>query len=263
VGERVRVSSTVCNSAIFYDVTHPNFLECEKGIIMIRRALMVVAKQPAPGQTKTRLSPPLDSSQASALYECFLRDTLDIIRCARQILDFQPIIAYLPAGAEAYFRALAPDFDLLLQQGAGLSERLHNATSHCLQNGYDQAVIMDSDSPTLPFASVCAAFTTLEGPADVSLGPCDDGGYYLIGLKKPVPALFLNITMSTPQVVADTLAQAEANKLTVQILPTCYDIDFAADLHRLVSDLANLPNSIAQHTRHFIDAHPALVMGLG
>ena len=126
---------------------------------MTRRALMVVAKQPAPGQTKTRLSPPLDGTEASALYECFLRDTLDIIRQAQHMIDFDPIIAYLPAGAEGYFRTLAPDFGLLLQQGNDLSERLHNATAHCLTNGYDQAVIMDSDSPTLPASSLRDAFT--------------------------------------------------------------------------------------------------------
>jgi glycosyltransferase A (GT-A) superfamily protein (DUF2064 family) len=83
---------------------------------MTQRALIVVAKQPAPGQTKTRLSPPLSGNKAAALYECFLRDTLDTIREARKLIDFQPIIAHLPSGTEPYFQELAPDFELLLQQ---------------------------------------------------------------------------------------------------------------------------------------------------
>ncbi len=210
---------------------------------MARRALMVVAKQPAPGQTKTRLSPPLRGQDAAALYECFLRDTLDTIRRARESLEFQPIIAYLPPGAEGYFRELAPDFERLLQQGENLSERLHNATAHCLLNGFDQAIIMDSDSPTLPAANLCQAFRVLDDGADVSLGPCDDGGYYLIGLKQPAPDLFLNVTMST----------------RVGMLPICYDIDYVADLRRLVSELDFLPHEIARHSRQFLASRLSIV----
>lgn len=225
---------------------------------MTRRALLVVAKQPAPGQTKTRLSPPLQGGQAAALYECFLRDTLDLIRAVRARIGVQPVIAYLPQGGEGYFRALAPDFDLVLQHGADLSERLYHATAHALTHGYDQVAIMDSDSPTLPVTSVCRAFEALDGPADVTLGPCEDGGYYMIGLKRPAPDLFLKVTMSTPTVAKDTLAQAQANGLNVELLPPCYDIDYVADLHRLIAELATLPETVAAHTRAFIANNPAV-----
>src|SRR5262249_31365020 len=153
----------------------------------MKRALMVVAKQPAVGQTKTRLCPPLSGEEAAAIYECLLRDTLDLIRAARQQMAFDPIICFLPAGSEAYFQEIAPDFMLRLQEGRDLSERLEQATRMALTAGkYDRAVIMDSDSPTLSPDYLCEAFTALED-ADVSLGPCDDGGYYLIGLKRPAP----------------------------------------------------------------------------
>jgi uncharacterized protein len=232
---------------------------------MTRRALMVVAKQPAPGQTKTRLSPPLTGEEAAALYECFLRDTLDTVRSARHVIDFQPIIAYMPSGAESYFRNLAPDFDLLPQQGADLSERLNNATAHYLTiGGCDQVVIMDSDSPTLPAENLCRALALLDSAdVDISLGPCDDGGYYLIGLKRSEPDLFLKVTMSTPQVVQDTLAQARAKNLRVEMLAMCYDIDYVADLQRLVDELADLSSKIALHTRAFLLAHPVVAGGTG
>lgn len=226
---------------------------------MTRRALLVVAKQPAPGQTKTRLSPPLSGEEASSLYECFLRDTLDIIRAARQRVKFLPVIAYLPMGAAPYFHALAPDFDLLLQEGRNLSERLHHATSYYLNSAYDRVAIMDSDSPTLPAENLCHAFEMLDNGADVSLGPCDDGGYYMIGLKERAPDLFLKVTMSTPNVVSDTLARARENRLLVGMLPACYDIDYVADLHRLVSELASLPEHVAQHTRAFVQENPTLL----
>lgn len=223
---------------------------------MTRRALMVVAKQPSPGQTKTRLSPPLTGEAAAALYECFLRDTLEIIRAARKLCLFDPIIAYLPEGGESYFRELAPDFDLLLQQGVDLSERLNNATSHCLTiGGYDQAAIMDSDSPTLRPEYLSAAFTELD-QADVTFGRVDDGGYYVIGLKKPAPRLFLNVTMSTRTVAQDTLDCAAQESLSVHLLPTSFDIDYGADLRRLLDELRILPEQVASHTRTFLHANP-------
>ena len=92
-----------------------------------RNALLVVAKRPAAGQTKTRLTPPLSPEQAAALYECLLRDTLDLIR---RVPDVQPAIAFLPEDAEGYFAALAPDFELFPQEGPDLGARLDNALSH-------------------------------------------------------------------------------------------------------------------------------------
>ncbi len=65
---------------------------------------------------------------------------------------------------------------------------------------------MDSDSPTLPPAFLSQAFTALADGADVTIGPCDDGGYYLIGIKKPIPRLLREVQMSTPTVTADTIA---------------------------------------------------------
>jgi rSAM/selenodomain-associated transferase 1 len=221
---------------------------------------MVVAKQPSPGQTKTRLTPPLNGEQAARLYECFLKDTLELIRAARQMCDFDPIIAYLPADAEDYFRELAPDFGLLLQVGNDLSERLNNAVNHCLNTGgYDHAAIMDSDSPTLPPETLSYAFTLLD-EADVTLGAVDDGGYYVIGLKKSAPSLFLEVTMSTATVTRDTLARADAANLSVKLLPTSYDIDYASDLRRLITELETLPAHIAPHTRTFLQANPDLRM---
>ncbi len=226
---------------------------------MTKRALLVVAKRPAVGQTKTRLCPPLSGQEAAAIYECLLRDTLDLVRLARQQLAFDPILCYLPEGAEDYFREMVPDFALDLQAGRDLSERLEHATTTALTDGkYDQVVIMDSDSPTLSADYLCQAFTALD-KADVSLGPCDDGGYYLIGLKRPTPDLFLKVQMSTPQVVADTLAIAQSLDLQVAQLPGSFDIDYVADLRRLIEVLDQLPASVAVHTREFLNGHRAIL----
>ena len=182
-------------------------------------ALLVVAKRPAPGRTKTRLTPPLSPVQAAALYECFLRDTLDLVR---RLSGVAPAIAYLPAEERAYFEALAPDFELVLQEGADLGERLDSALTRLLMVGYQHVAIMNSDGPTLPLACLTGAFDALAGGADVVLGPCDDGGYYLIGLKQPAPRLLREVRMSTPDVLADTLVIAAEEGLTVELLPTWY-----------------------------------------
>jgi rSAM/selenodomain-associated transferase 1 len=211
-------------------------------------ALLVVAKRPFPGHTKTRLSPPLSPRDSADLYENFLRDTLDIIRL---VPDVQPIISYLPLKEEAYFRSLAPDFALLPQHGDNLGARLDNALTHCLMNGYQNAVIMDSDSPTLPAAYLAQAFTALD-KADVVLGPCADGGYYLIGLNHPQPCLLRGVQMSTPHVVRDTLNLAAADGLSVIQLPLWYDVDTAVELERLKLELASLPLERASHTRRFL-----------
>jgi uncharacterized protein len=216
-------------------------------------ALIVVAKQPAPGKTKTRLSPPLSPEQASALYECFLRDTLDQMR---RVDEVQRVIAYLPLEADEHFHQLAPDFKLTPQVGDDLGVRLDNALTFHLSHGYECAVIMDSDSPTLPPAYLAQAFTVLRDGADVALGPCDDGGYYLIGIRKPAPRLLREVRMSTSTVTADTLAMAKAEGLSVGLLPTWYDVDNADSLLRLVKELESLDPQTASHTRQFLQKNP-------
>lgn len=209
-------------------------------------ALIVVAKRPTPGHTKTRLTPPLSPQQAAALYECFLRDTLDSIR---RVPDVRPAVAYLPAEERAYFTALAPDFDLVLQEGDDLGARLDNALTRALDAGHQRAVIMNSDSPTLPPDCLTRAFDALANGADVVLGPADDGGYYLIGLRRPAPRLLREVRMSTPQVLADTQALAAEEGLRVALLPVWYDVDDAASLARLKAELTNTPGDVAPYTR--------------
>ena len=214
-------------------------------------ALLVIAKRPTPGRTKTRLTPPLTTEQAAALYECFLVDTLDL---ARRVPDTDRLIAFLPAEERSYFAALAPDFELVLQEGAGLGERLDNALTGCLRQGYERAIIMNSDGPTLPAAHLAQAFAALRDGADVTLGPSADGGYYLIGVKQPTPRLLREVRMSTPTVLADTLALAAEEGLRVELLPAWYDVDEAVDLARLARELADAPPEVATHTRALLDA---------
>lgn len=212
-------------------------------------SLLVIAKRPAPGQTKTRLTPPLTPEQAAELYECFLKDTLAVVR---EVPNVTRLINYAPLEAENYFRALAPDFSLVPQVGADLGERLDNALAYCLTvGGFSRAVIMDSDSPTLPSEFLAQAFELLDD-ADVVLGPCEDGGYYLIGLKQPTPALTRQVEMSTPRVLQETLTLAKQLQLKTALLPTWYDVDTYAELSRLRAELAVDYNASAPITRAYL-----------
>jgi rSAM/selenodomain-associated transferase 1 len=216
----------------------------------VRRALIVVAKRPRAGQTKTRLCPPLSPQQAAELYACFMVDTLALMT---EVDSVDPVIAYAPHTDETYFRELAGTaFSLLPQVGDSLGVRLNHVLNRCLAMGYDQVVVMNSDSPHMPPQHLREAFAQLEEAAvDVVLGPTDDGGYYLIGLKRPCPPLF-DVTMSTPTVLQETLALARAEGLGTACLPAWYDVDTVHDLQRLINELADLPPDVAVATRRFL-----------
>ena len=220
-----------------------------------KNLLLTMAKRPMPGQTKTRLSPPLSAVAAAELYTAFLKDTLDLMR---RVPNVQPAIAYTPETERSYFAGLAPDFELIPQVGTTLGERLANVSAHLFAEGYEKVVMMDSDSPTLPLDYITAACDALNGPADVSLGPCDDGGYYLIGLRRPAPRLFLEVQMSTPNVVSDTLAIARDEHLTVTMLEPWYDVDNASALAQLQQELVILSPNLATHTRACFQHFPEM-----
>jgi rSAM/selenodomain-associated transferase 1 len=211
-------------------------------------ALIVVAKEPVPGQTKTRLCPPFDPEPAAEFYRCLMLDTLALME---RLQTVDRTVAYMPETARGYFERLVSDgFRLVAQQGADLGERLANAIGHHFELGYRRVVIMNSDGPTLPLACLEEAFAALES-ADITLGPGHDGGYYLIGMKQLHPQLFQGVSWSTEHVIPQTLEICRRLGLSVRQLPEWYDVDVEADLVRLRRDLARDSES-APRTRAFL-----------
>lgn len=216
----------------------------------MRWALLVMAKRPQPGRTKTRLSPPLTHVQAAVLYECFL---LDVIGLVRSLPGVTPYIAFSPPDQESYFAQLAPDFRLVPQRGSSLGERLDDVLSSVLRNGFGRVAAISSDSPTLPTSHLAQAFDLLaDETVDVVLGPAEDGGYYLIGVKEPQPRLVREVQMSTSTVLRETLSLAASEGLRVALLPPWFDVDGAGDLYRLKRDLAVAPAGVAPRTREYL-----------
>lgn len=206
------------------------------------RLMVLMAKQPQVGQTKTRLTPPLSSVEAAGLFHCFLLDKLEQMRQA-DVSD--RAAAYWPASAHEHFAEIAPGFKLILQNGDGLADRLRNVFDVAFAMGYTQVLAIDGDTPTLPVQHLRDGFRALDDPSiDVVLGPCEDGGYYAIGMKARHPSLF-EVTMSTPDVLGNTLARAEEAELSVFQLPQWYDIDRPEDLLRLLSELSGKESATA------------------
>jgi len=148
-------------------------------------------------------------------------------------------MAYTPAGSEPFFRTHLPESIGLIETVAStLGECLRHAAATLLRAGHGAVCLINSDSPTLPVGYLVAAATTLAAPGDrIVLGPSTDGGYYLIGMKRPHPGLFEDIAWSTDQVLSQTLARAQALGLSVIQLPTWYDVDNAETLQLLVHEV--------------------------
>ena len=211
-------------------------------------SLIVVAKRPEPGFTKTRLCPPFTPGEAAQFYRCLMLDTLEL---AARVQGVEHCLAYAPIGAHPYFQNLMPEgFSMIPQQGADLGERLASILTDRFQHGFRKVVVMNSDGPTLPLTYLEQAFQQLQNH-DVSLGMGHDGGYYLIGMKRDQPELFENITWSSDQVLSQTLDACRRLQLKVHRLPQWYDVDVGDDLQHLRSELAKNP-AAAPHTEAYL-----------
>ncbi len=199
-------------------------------------AVAVMAKAPGMSPVKSRLHSVLTAEQATELYRCFLLDRLDALA---ELDGVSPVVAFTPREAESLMKEIAPaGVRLVPQRGAGLGERLSTLLTELLADGYPGAIAIDSDSPTLPMAYVAEAAKVLaEGRCDIVLGPCEDGGYYLVGLRSPQPDLFEGIPWSTDEVFSMTLGKASSRGLSVHVLPRWFDVDTADDLRRLYAEM--------------------------
>lgn len=195
-------------------------------------AVAVMAKVPGATAVKSRLHPVLGVSLATRLYDCFLRDRLDALT---PLAGIDRVVAFTPPEARDLMAQLAPaGFTLVPQRGMDLGARLSALLADLLDAGHPGAIAIDSDSPTLPMRYVSEAAQTLASrDADVVVGPCDDGGYYLIGVRGPHPGLFEAMPWSTDRVLPLTLERARHHGLRTHLLPAWFDVDTETDLVRL------------------------------
>lgn len=202
--------------------------------------LVLFAKAPLSGTTKTRLARERSDRDALLLTAGFLFDIADM--CARwrgqhvAVDQNRRVALYASPGvddpvlAEAARRAGAR---LEQQQGDDLGARLRHAFDSEFERGARAVCAIGADSPTLPLHLLDEAFRALVWER-VVLGPTFDGGYWLVGCQRPAPDLFIGVPWSTPAVLAHTLGKLKQSGIEPQLLPFWYDVDVAADLERLV-----------------------------
>lgn len=220
------------------------------GLRVVSCAIAVMAKAPQPGRCKTRLQPILSARQSADLSAAFLRDVTGNLREAGNLegdARIVPYVAYAPEGSAGLFDGmLAPGTSLLLADGnipclpavLGFGKCLLHAITTLLAAGHASACVLNADSPTLPTDFLRQAAEALALPGDrVVLGPAEDGGYYLLGVKRAHADLFADIAWSTGAVLAQTLDRAHSLGLPVVMLPLWYDVDEPASLDRLCREL--------------------------
>lgn len=212
--------------------------------------IVIVAKAPVPSRVKTRLCPQLTATEAARLYTLFFQDMVEeMLRLTRSSGALPACgtvaVAYTPDGAEEDFKAILPQaVPLFPQQGRDLGQRLAGIFEKLYGQGYAPVIVINSDSPDMPHALVGRSIERLAEPhIDLVLGPCRDGGYYLIGSKRPLAQLFSDIPWSTDRVLDTTVQCARELGLRFTLLDPWYDIDHYEDLLLFLERNRNRPDA--------------------
>lgn len=206
----------------------------------MNRVLGVFAKRPQPGIVKTRLAQETSPAWAARVYEAFLLDLLDRLRCED---GFKRVLAFAPAEAIDYFQETAGSgFELIAQAAGDLGQRMTTFFQQQFHGGAEAVVLIGADSPTLSFSLIEDAFAALSD-ADLVLGPATDGGYYLIGCARQAPAVFDEIDWGSHRVLEQTIAHVTRQRLRLALLPPWYDVDTLADWHFLRGHVAALKHA--------------------
>jgi rSAM/selenodomain-associated transferase 1 len=205
----------------------------------LRPSIIVFAREPIAGQTKTRLAPMLGDSGAAAMADAFIRD---VLRKARSLRPSKLVIAAAtPTGIKrsSYFRKLARSHQAeLLDQGEGtLGQRMARALERYLAPG---AVLIGTDTPSLPASHLSRSLKLLR-KASVVLGPSLDGGYYLVAVRDSLPDIFRGVRWGQSSVLRQTQERLRRRGVKFALGPWWYDVDRPADLFLLAQHLLTHP----------------------
>jgi rSAM/selenodomain-associated transferase 1 len=222
--------------------------------------VLLFARWPRIGRVKTRLARRLGEEGALELHRAMLEDTRERLDRLRQAGRAETRLLWAdgpPAGEELRAR-LSTRSDEGLQEGADLGGRLNRAIGDGLGKGHPSVLVLGSDSPTLPEKRLHEALASLE-EADLVFGPCPDGGYYLVGARRPVPEVFRDIPWGGGEVLARSLEAARKAGASTRLLGEHADVDRPADLIALRAELSPAGSEaarLAPRTRAFLGALP-------
>ena len=195
----------------------------------MKKALLTFVKAPVPGTVKTRLQAGIGPEKTVEIYKSFIREILSITT------DFNNVDRFLgcaPSSNHDFFTEMEQLYKIKTfdQRGSNLGEKIINAFNDYFTTGYDSIVLIGSDSPTMPIEYIKMAYQKLE-ENDFVIGPCCDGGMYLIGAKQKLdPVIFQDIPWDTSEVLNLVLEKLFNRNIQFSMLPFWYDVDNADDL---------------------------------
>lgn len=196
----------------------------------MKKAVIVFTRVPLPGQTKTRMMPYLSARQCVHLHSCFLKDVKNACMDAEADL----FVCYTPEGKEGLlYPLLGEEAVYFPQEGEGLGERMYRAIESVLRKRYDACVLIGTDVPEIQAKHLNEAFAVLgieKVAKDVVFGPTVDGGYYLVGMKKPHKEVFEKQTYGSGNVLENTIRKLKDQKFKVGCIEQLQDMDTREDL---------------------------------
>lgn len=204
---------------------------------MTRQRLILFSKRPSPGRVKTRLAERLGAQEALALHRAFLRDSLGLLRSLagpERSVEWRLDRPWTP---DADLAAAAAGIERRVQGPGDLGARLLRAFRDSAAGGHDATIVIGSDSPTLPPQRITAAFDALASGARAVVAPSRDGGYVLIGMRRPVPELFQGVPWGAAEVLESTRVRAAEARIELAEVRGWYDVDRLRDLELLEGDL--------------------------
>ena len=205
----------------------------------MKKALITFVKAPVPGTVKTRLQTDLEPDKVAEIYKTFITEITSQCAGVEGVARF---LGCAPSKNHVFLKEVVKKYNLKSfdQRGANLGEKIVNAFRDYFKKGYSKIVLIGSDSPTIPMSYIKKAFASLD-KHDFVLGPCCDGGLYLIGAsKKIVPDIFHDIPWDSSKVLNKTLDNIEPLDLKLFLLPFWYDVDTIEELKFLKKHLRYL-----------------------
>ena len=200
----------------------------------MKKAIICFTRVPKPGVTKTRLLPVLSGDQCAQLHTAFLKDLASVYGEVEADL----FVAYTADPAWEMLRGIFPAaYGYFPQEGADLGEKMYQAIKQVQVRDYDAVILTGADLPLMTASHLESGFAALV-QADVTFGPTSDGGYYLVGMKRPHQAVFEKQSYGGSAVLENALAAAQAAGLTVSLALTCDDVDTPEDLQQLIGCLS-------------------------
>lgn len=197
---------------------------------MNENLLIIFAKYPEPGKVKNRLAAELGTGEAVRVYAACAEKVLAAAASAGSAAGYDTAIAcWPPKKLHEMTRWLDPGIPIRAQRGADLGSRMQHAFAEGFSAGHKKIAIIGTDCPAVTQELICRAFALLDS-RDAAIGPAADGGYYLIGLRRPVSVIFENIPWSTGRVLSLTLERLAGSSMTCGLLPQLVDIDRPEDL---------------------------------